>query len=104
MGRVLDGACPEADGAVRWTHVWTHMEDAEQTQSWNQGDWIDALSRSTDKPRMEYCEDQNGKDYLHSCSTKPQSWCYNQSKPVLFETDTVELEGTHIPHGQLIQV
>ena len=41
-------------------HVLTRMEDAEQTQNWNREDWIDALSRSTDKPRTEYCEDHNG--------------------------------------------
>ena len=31
---------------------------------------------------MEYCEDQKWNDYSHSCSTRPQSWCYNQSKLV----------------------
>ena len=57
-----------------------------------------------------YRQTQNGvlwgpkrNDYLHSCSTRSQSWGRNQSKPVFFETDTVELEGTHVPHGQLFQ-
>ena len=36
------------------------MPSAEQTQTWNKGDWTNALSRSTDKPSMEYCEDQKG--------------------------------------------
>ena len=36
------------------------MEDVEQTQNCNKEHWIDALSRSTDKPRMEHCEAQNG--------------------------------------------
>ena len=53
------GGCHEADGAIRWTHVLI-LEDAEQTQTWNKEDWIDAHSRSTDKPRRESCEDQNG--------------------------------------------
>ena len=36
------------------------MVDAKQTQNWNKEDFINAFSRSTDKPRMEYCEDQKG--------------------------------------------
>ena len=35
------------------------LEDAEQTQTWNKENLIDALSRSTDKPIMEYCDDQH---------------------------------------------
>ena len=54
------GGCHEADGAVRWAHVFSLLKDAEQTQDWNKEQWIDTLSRSADKPRMEYCEDQNG--------------------------------------------
>ena len=41
-------------------HVLTLIADAEQTQTWNEEVWIGAPSRSTDKLRMEYCEDQNG--------------------------------------------
>ena len=41
-------------------HVLRLMKDAEQTYTWNKENWTDALSRSTDKPRMEHCEDQNG--------------------------------------------
>ena len=52
------GGCYDADGAIRWTHVLTPMEDTEQT--WNKVEWIDALCRSTNKPRIEYCEDKNG--------------------------------------------
>ena len=37
-------------------------------------------------------------DYLHPRSTRTQSWCYNQSNFIF-----VELERTHIPHGQLFQ-
>ena len=36
------------------------MEHAEQTQNWDKEDWIDALSRSIDRPRMNYCGDQHG--------------------------------------------
>ena len=49
----LHGGCHEADGAVRRDHVLTNVPSA------NKEKWIDALGRSTDKPRMEYCEDQN---------------------------------------------
>ena len=45
---------------MRWTHVLTFLEDAEQTQTRDKEEWIDAISFSTDKPRMEYCEFQNG--------------------------------------------
>ena len=63
----------------------TLVGDAEHTQDWNQEEWIDVLSRSTDKPRVEYCEDQKG-TIMHTRS---------------LQGHTVELEGTHIPHGQL---
>ena len=36
------------------------MPSAEQTQKWNKEKLVDALRRSTDKPRMEYCKDQDG--------------------------------------------
>ena len=44
--------------------------------------WNDAVSRSTDQLRIEYCDDQNGTIILHSCDTRPQPWRYYQSKPV----------------------
>ena len=43
------------------------MEDAEQTQNRNKEDWIDALSRSTDKPRMQ-CAMQG---HSHGVTTNP---------------------------------
>ena len=36
------------------------MPSAEQTQNWDKETWIDALDRSCDKHKMEYCEDKNG--------------------------------------------
>ena len=45
---------------------WTLMEDAEQTSTRNKENWIDALSRSTDKPRMDNCQGQNGTVRPHS--------------------------------------
>ena len=54
------GGRHEADGTVRWDHVLTNMPSAEQTQYWDKEEWIDALGRSAEKPRIEYCEDQNG--------------------------------------------
>ena len=50
----------EADGAVRRDHVTTNMPNDEQTRYRDKEKWIDALGRSTDKPRMVYCEDQRG--------------------------------------------
>ena len=52
------GGCHEADGAVRWAHVLSILEDAEQSQKRDKQPRIDLLSRSVDKPREEYCEDQ----------------------------------------------
>ena len=37
-------------------------------------------------------------------STFVQSWVRNQANLVFFETDTVELEGRHIPRAQLFQL
>ena len=47
------------------------------------------------------CESQQS---FHSCSARPQSWCQNQSNFIFFDRDTVELQGSHIPHGQLFQL
>ena len=46
--------------AVRWDHVLTSTPSAEQTHHWDTEKWSDTLGRSGDKPRMEYCDDQNG--------------------------------------------
>ena len=62
------------------------MEDAEQTQNWNDGNWIDVLSRSTDDPRMEYCEDQNRtiiyiravQGHSHGDRINPDLFSFNQ--------------------------
>ena len=67
-------------GVVRCSHVLTGMENAEQTQTWNEEDWIEGLSRSTDKPSMEHCEDQNGtivnigalQGFSHGVAINPQ--------------------------------
>ena len=67
------GSCHEADGAVRWTHVLTLMEDAEQTPNWNKKDWIDALSRSTDKSKYGVWWGPTRNEYLYACSTLPMS-------------------------------
>ena len=36
------------------------MPSAEQTQNWDKEKWIDALGRSTERPRMEYGENHKG--------------------------------------------
>ena len=94
------GGCHEADGAVRWVHVLSLLEDAEQTQTWDKENWIDALLQRT----------QTGESggpsrnvSLHSCISTPQSWGHHQCKR-LFETDTVSLERTKTPQGQFIQL
>ena len=52
--------CDESDGAVRWDHFLQACQELSKIKNWNKEDWIDTFSRSTDKLRMEYCEDQNG--------------------------------------------
>ena len=64
----------------------TNVPSAEQTQYWSEEKWVDAVGRPTDKPRLEYCEDQNG-----TCRTWTQSRCQNQSNFFSFARDTVEL-------------
>ena len=46
------GGCYETARAVRWTYVLSLLEDAEDR---NKEEWIEALGRSTHKPRKEYC-------------------------------------------------
>ena len=58
------------------------------------------LSRSTDKPAVEYCEDQNVMIIYVGALQGQKSQGRNESKPVLFEPGTVELQGTRIPHGE----
>ena len=64
------------------------LEDAEELTTKEKR--IDAPSRSTDRPRAEYCGGPKLYVYVHSCIAWPQSWRCNQSKHHLFETDTVE--------------
>ena len=47
------------DGEVRWSHVLTVVENAEQTQNWNKEHCMDGLSRSTEKPRGEWYNPSN---------------------------------------------
>ena len=56
------------------------------------------------KPRMEYCEDQNGTT-LYIRAVQGRSHCAKINPTFIFsERDTVELERTVIPHGQLLQL
>ena len=80
------------------------MDDAEQTHDWNKETWIDVLGRSGGKLRMECCKDQNGTINYTRASHGHCQGGRNQSRLVLFETDTVELEGTHTPHGHVLQL
>ena len=45
------GGCYEAARAVRWTYVLSLLEDAEDR---NKEEWIEALGRSTDKPKRSF--------------------------------------------------
>ena len=77
----------------------TRMPSAEQTQNCDKEKWIDALSRSTDNSRMEYCETPKRNDDVQSRSTRTQAWCQHQFNFIFFETkDTVELQRAHVPH------
>ena len=82
------------DTLVRW---WAFSSLEQRTMDWR----TQSFCRQT----------QNGvscgpkrNDSVQSCIARAQSRGRNQSKPNLLETDTFELEGTHMPHGQLFQV
>ena len=80
--------------ALRWSNFVTLLGDAEDT---NKEEWFDLLSRCTDKPRRENCEDQNGAViYVRVLQGHSHGVTINSD---LFST--VDLERTHIPHGQL---
>ena len=79
------------------------MPSAEQTQNWNKEKWVDALRRFTDKPRMEYCKDQNG-TVIYICAVQGHSHGARVKPPIFFERDAVEEEGTHFTHGHLFQL
>ena len=95
------GSCHETDGAERWTHVLTLREDTGQT--WNKENWIDALSRSTTSPERSIVRTKTDRLSAFEHGKAKVIGC-NHSRPVLFDTDTVVLEGTRIPHGQLFQL
>ena len=52
---------------------WTSMPSSEQTQNWRKKSGLIQLGRSTDKPRMEYCGDQNETNMFWSREV-PLSW------------------------------
>ena len=83
-------SCHESDGINRWDHVLTNMPSAEQTQNWDKEKLIDALWTRN--------------DCLRPCNKKAQPWCQNQSNIIFFERETLALERTHIPQGQLFQI
>ena len=94
----------EADGAVPWAKRLSPLKDAEHTQEWNKQSWIEALGHSTDKHRMEYCEDENG-TIIHIPAVQGHTvMVLHWIQPCLFERDNVALGTTHIPHGQLFQL
>ena len=61
------------------------------------------VSRSTDKPGWSIVaiKTERLSTFVHR---KAKSWVRNQATLVFFETDTVELEGRHIPRAQLFQL
>ena len=54
---------------------------SENAEDRNKAEWIGVLSRSTDKPRLEYCEAQN-EAILYILAVQGHSHGRNQSKPV----------------------
>ena len=99
------GGFHEADGAVRWTPVLTLMEDAEQTPNWNKKDWIDALSRSTDKSKYGvWWGPKTERVSIRVQYTAIVTGFKINSNLVSLKQIPLKLEGTHIPHGQLFQV
>ena len=93
------GACQEAARELRWSNVLTLLGDAEDT---NKEEWFDVLSRSTDKPRREYCEDQNGTViYIRALQGHGHGFTINSD---LFSLQRMPLNWKeHILHGQLFQ-
>ena len=94
------GGCHEADGAVRLSFVLTRMEDAEQTQNWIREDWIDAFGCSTDKPRLEYWQDQNGTIIIYTRAVQRHSNGV-AINPQLFSLQQMSLnKKEHVPSGR----
>ena len=65
--------------------------------------WVAVLGRSTDQPRMEYCEDKNGTIiYIHEVQGHSHG---TRISPTLFSLKEIPLNWKeHIPHGQLFQL
>ena len=85
--------CHEAARALRCSNVLTLLGDAEDT---HKEELFHLVSRSTDKPSREYCEDQNGTViYFRALQGHSHGVTINSD---LFST--VEVERTHIPQGQ----
>ena len=56
---------------------------------------LDVLSRSTDKPRMQHCEDHNETIiYTRALQGQSHGVAINPNMFILFETKRVDLEGT----------
>ena len=62
------------------------------------GNWIDAQSFYRQTQTRVLCGPRRN-DY-----SRPQSRGRNQSRSVVFQSETVALEGTQTPHGQLFQL
>ena len=53
---------------------------------------------------MEYCEDQEGTIIFYFSAVQGHSHGANINPKLFSLTHTVELEGTHIPHGEAFQL
>ena len=73
----------------------------EQTQNWDKRKFFDALGRSSDKPRMEYCEDHNKKITLsravqgpsHGVTINPTSFSLTKI-PLSWKGHTVQTDSS----------
>ena len=62
------------------------MPSAGQARNWDKAQWTDALGRSTDNPRMKYCENQNGTiihiravhGHSHGVTINPTLFCLEE--------------------------
>ena len=73
-------------------------------RNWDRKKWIDALGRSTDRPRMEYCQNHNGT--IRNSLQYKDTVMVPESIQFEFSLTEVQLNWKEpiLPHGQLFQL
>ena len=80
-----------ADGAVRWSHVLTFLED---TEDWNKEKWIGRSQFVLLSNHHEYCEDQHGTIiYIRALQVHSHGVAINP-QPVLHRYCRIEKKNT----------